>query len=402
MRTVFTFLLLVFFSTKSLTAQENFSTQPWESQFVTEDVDRFWEAFDQMEAKGAQAFQEYIDAGTPGLKGFIDYRIINADSLYSMVQRRKADYLAKKNVLKDLPLYKKRIQAIYAAMKFWYPEAKFPPVYFVMGRFNSGGTISESGIILGAEMQSDLKGLPGLVAHELIHFQQKYTQDRQPTLLEHSLHEGTADFIGELISGEHINSSASTYGKRYRDRLSKEFVLLMEGTDFSNWLYGNINRNDGRPNDLGYWMGYCLAKAYFDKKEDKLNALKTLLDYKNTAQIVEEGGYLKPYQSIVSKLSEEEKKAIMHWLPKEMEVTIAVQAPAGTETVFIAGNHPNLGNWDAGKVSMQAQGNNRFAITVKTFENANFKFTKGYWAGEARVRDNPNYNNLMLDGKSKH
>ena len=49
-------------------------------------------------------------------------------------------------------------------MKYWYPEAVFPPVYFVVGRFNSGGTVSEAGVILGLEKQQNLDGLSGLVA----------------------------------------------------------------------------------------------------------------------------------------------------------------------------------------------------------------------------------------------
>jgi hypothetical protein len=88
---------------------------------------------------------------------------------------------------------------VYQALKELYPEATFPPVYFVVGRFNSGGTVSKKGLILGVEMMKDLEGLVPLVAHELIHFQQK-----QPllgtTLLEQGVLEGGADFMGELIS----------------------------------------------------------------------------------------------------------------------------------------------------------------------------------------------------------
>ena len=46
-------------------------------------------------------------------------------------------------------------------------------------------------------------------------------------LLLQSLNEGSADFIGELISGEHINSTAFNYGEEHQDALCKEFVLLM-------------------------------------------------------------------------------------------------------------------------------------------------------------------------------
>ena len=142
------FTILFFPCSLSITAQENFSNNPLEAEFVTEDVDRFWKAFDEMEDTGKNTFQAYIDDGTIGLKGFIDNRILGADSLYAMVQSRKIDYLKSRDLLEDLESKRKKIRSIYAAMKYWYPEAVFPPVYFVVGRFNSGGTVSKDGVIL--------------------------------------------------------------------------------------------------------------------------------------------------------------------------------------------------------------------------------------------------------------
>lgn len=276
----------------SLPAQNNYSDSPLNARFVTEDVERFWEAFEKMEELGSKAFEAYIEQGTDGVKGFVPYRIINADSLYQMVQGRKNDYLRSKNVLEDLENKRKRIRAIYAAMKYWYPDAVFPPVYFVVGRFNSGGTVSEAGIILGTEMLKDLEGLPGLVAHELIHFQQRLQGDY--TLLLQSLNEGSADFIGELISGEHINPKAFTYGEKHREALCKEFVSRMDQQDYSDWLYGTTGKDD-RPNDLGYWMGYQIVKAYFDKQDDKHAAIRSILTISDAQTFVKDSGFLEPY-----------------------------------------------------------------------------------------------------------
>ena len=47
--------------TLGLKAQENFSKNPLEAQFVTEDVDRFWQAFDEMEKTGENTFEVYIE-----------------------------------------------------------------------------------------------------------------------------------------------------------------------------------------------------------------------------------------------------------------------------------------------------------------------------------------------------
>lgn len=274
-------------------SQENYSQNPLEAQFITEDVDRFWQAYEEMQRTDKNTFQAYIDQGTPGLEGFIENRILGADSLYAMVTKRKDDYLKSRNLLDGLEAKRKRIQSIYAAMKYWYPEAVFPPIYFVVGRFNSGGTVSEAGVILGVEMQQNLDGLPGLVAHELIHFQQ-INLGESNNLLFQSIIEGSADFVGELISGEQINGEAFMYGEAHEDSLCKEFVQVMEKNNYSDWLYGTSGKDD-RPNDLGYWMGYKITQAYFYKQEDKIQAIQDILHVKNPRSFLEESGFLDNY-----------------------------------------------------------------------------------------------------------
>lgn len=285
------FITSLLYSITSLGQNNNhYSTDPLHAMFITEDVDRFWQAFERMDEQGSQAFEEYINKGTPGLQGFIPYRIINADSLYNMVKKNQEAYMKSKNALKDLESKEKRIKSIYAALKYWYPESVFPPVYFVVGRFNSGGTISDAGIILGAEMQKDLEGLPGLVAHELIHYQQK-NNFKKATILSQSLKEGIADFIGELISGENINSKAYQYGEKHQGELKKEFVEVMDNEDFTDWLYGTSGK-DNRPNDLGYWMGYKIAQSYFEKQENKKQAIYDILHMSSPLEFLNASGFL--------------------------------------------------------------------------------------------------------------
>src|SRR5258708_10664877 len=86
---------------------------------------------------------------------------------------------------------KDSIHTYYGRLAALYPDAAFPPVYFLIGQLNSGGTVSDSGQLIGAELHgadastptdelSDYErrvmghvdGLPGIVAHELMHIQQ--------------------------------------------------------------------------------------------------------------------------------------------------------------------------------------------------------------------------------------
>ena len=312
---VVVFLSLVISNISIAQDQIWFSNDPLEAKFVTEDVDRFWEAFEKLNEKGSQTFEEYILKGTPGLKGFIPYRIISADSLYSKVIRSKEKYIQSKGVLKDLGKKEKRIKAIYSTMKYWYPYSKFPPVYFVVGRFNSGGTISDAGIILGTEMQKDLEGLPALVAHELIDFQQR-NEYKKHNLLSQSIVEGSADFIGELISGETVDSLAYyQYGRTNLKVLKTEFVQLMNGEELEDWMYGTSGKDD-RPNDLGYWIGYEIVKSYFDKQEDKKQAIFDILAHSNQYQFLKESGYLNEELEIVA---DKQKLTLKEYLNKQIE-----------------------------------------------------------------------------------
>lgn len=272
--------------------QEKYSDIPSDAKFVTEDVERFWQAFDKMDSLGQDTFEEYIANGTAGVKGFIKYRIESSSALYKTVKERKSDYLKSRDVLKDLETKKQEILDIYNALEELYPSAVFPPIYFVIGRFNSGGTVSDAGIILGTEMMKDLNGLPGLVAHELIHYQQN--SKGKTTLLSQSLKEGSADFIGELISGTHINKEAFEYGEAHSERLMEEFVKRMKKKDLKDWLYQTSGKDD-RPNDLGYWMGYKITAAYYNKQEDKKEAISQILNIQNPLEFTKKSGYLDKY-----------------------------------------------------------------------------------------------------------
>ena len=177
-------------------------------------------------------------------------------------------------------------------MKYWYPESKFPPVYFAMGVFTSGGTVTENGLIIGTEMLNNLDGLPGLIAHELIHFQQKFGDS--PSLLNQSILEGSADFIGELISGEHINMKAFNYGRQHEGDLCTEFIKVMNDEDYNDWLYSTTEKDD-RPNDLGYWMGYKIVESYFNNHSDKHKAIFEILHVQDAQKFLKKSGYLDEY-----------------------------------------------------------------------------------------------------------
>src|SRR5262249_38212949 len=158
------------------------------------------------------------------------------------------------------------IRASLRKLKSLYDDAVFPNVYFLIGCMSSGGTTADAGLLIGAEMygrtadtpeeelddwfkqvSKPVELIPHIVAHELVHYQQKYPKGER-TLLQASIKEGSADFIAELISGKHINTHLHDYANPRERELWAEFKRGMDGTDMSNWLYQGESSKD-RPAD---------------------------------------------------------------------------------------------------------------------------------------------------------
>lgn len=284
---------------------------PLKTQIVTSDLDNFWKAFEKAKPNYDPAiFQElYINPGSKGVEGFMEGRIVSAKNLAKEVATHPKYFETLKQSTDQIAGMKQQIVASLVKLKDYYPNAIFPPVYFVIGGLSSGGTSSDDGLIIGAEMygltptvpkeelddwlQTVIKPVaevPHIVAHELIHFQQSYDGG---TLLNACLKEGSADFIAELISGKHINQHVHDFANPHERELWEEFKTRMLKDDYSGWLYSS---SPGRPNDLGYWMGYQISKAYFDKSTDKKVAVAAILNIKDEEKFLEESGYAEKFK----------------------------------------------------------------------------------------------------------
>jgi uncharacterized protein YjaZ len=137
-------------------------------------------------------------------------------------------------------------------------------------------------------MYPDPSRLPAIVAHELIHFQQAPTPG-QRTLLEQSFREGAANFVSEMIAGVHINTEAQHYGLAHEHELWLEFKEKMSGTNYSGWLYGDPPGE--RPADLGYFVGYRIAQAYYARSADKTAALRDIIRGLDASTVLARSGY---------------------------------------------------------------------------------------------------------------
>jgi hypothetical protein len=162
-------------------------------------------------------------------------------------------------------------------MKSLYAAASFPDIYFIIGAFTSGGTVTNRGLLLGVNQASndskvplnelssrqrtrvnDIKVLPNLLGHELIHFQQGGMKG-DTTTLSYAIKEGMADFIGELISGNTANPVLFSWAKGKEKQIWSKFTKDMYYDRYSNWIANSQQATADNPPDQGYWIGYQIV-----------------------------------------------------------------------------------------------------------------------------------------------
>jgi len=297
----------------SSSPSSSFSTEPEAAPIITADLDRFWEAFDASNSSTrAQVLREkYLDPGSEGLQAFAERRIGSAGRLAAAVNRYEPYYRSTRAPMRRVSALEPEIRSSYRALDSLYADALFPSVYFVVGRMSTGGTLSEAGILIGTEIYArtpdapvdgltdwhravtrPVEDVPHIVAHELIHVQQRQPSERR-SLLGQSISEGAADFIGEMISGRTINEHVYDWAEPREAALWAEFQERMTGTNYRGWLYDGADLTD-RPADLGYWMGYQIVEAYYDRVTDKRQALRDILAVRDFEAFLDASGYAPP------------------------------------------------------------------------------------------------------------
>lgn len=294
-------------------------TDPERAVFVTSDIANFWKAYDAGGANGSTAaFQtEYLDHASPGLKDFIASRSVTAASLAAMVSkypRYFADIRASTLRLANDATVQGRMRDGYRRIKSMYAPAVFPPVTFLIGRFSTGGTTSTNGMLVGLEFFSitpttpldelgqfqrdnvrPLDSLPVIVAHEHAHILQAHAggllSKASKNLLDQALIEGSADFIAYQVTGANINGRLWEYAIPKEAALWAEFKSVMHGTDLSRWLYNQGSATADRPGDLGYFIGYRIAEAFYNRTADKNLAVRAIIEVANSDLFLTQSGY---------------------------------------------------------------------------------------------------------------
>jgi hypothetical protein len=270
----------------------------------TNDVELFYGIYDAADgAPNGQALQHgYIDAGSDGVREFVPYRIKSGEDLAETIAKKRDVYKHARDCMSALPAVKAKLAGAFQRLAEIDPEATFPPVTILIGRDNSGGATGKSGVLIGLEvvcrsswLQPDLtERLYHLIAHEYGHVEQfpHGGENATPnTVLKQSLVEGGAELVAELISGQVSNIHLQRWTKGREHEIDEQFLAEQDSKDLSHWLYKGPGTPEA-PGDLGYWVGYRIAKAYYLKASDKRLALKTLLELKDPKAILADSGWM--------------------------------------------------------------------------------------------------------------
>ena len=302
----FVLIAFVFFLLLSCNNEET-------TQIISSDIDNFWVAYDKINAtndtilKRKYLKEHFIDKASIGQKKMFALRNYTPKEYLDVIKKYPKFWTSlRKNTLDFKPHNAEILKGI-SKLRAVYPEMKNSSVYYTMGAFRSPGTGVDSTLILGSEFAlgdltinttefkgdkehiiayhniDPLKYLQSLSIHEYIHTQQNFPVYN---ILSWTLYEGIAEFIGTHLTEQKSPWSAFKYGPENEKFVKDTYEhQLFDSGNMDNWLWSNNNQFGHR--DLGYYVGYSIAKIYYENSKDKSLAIKQLieLDYEDETEV---------------------------------------------------------------------------------------------------------------------
>jgi hypothetical protein len=269
----------------------------------TGDVDLFYRVYDKADGHptAEQLQREYLDQGSEGLHLFARLRNITGQRIADTLATNPSLYADAKRCLAVLPQARERLETALHTLGRLYADARFPPVTIAIGR---GKPVAigapDTGIQVGLEalcaidwLNPDIEDrIVHVLAHEYAHVQQvrahALSEKETPTVLEISLLEGIAEFVGELTAGQVAYSRNAAAAVGHELEIEIRFAADIDKTDLSDWAY---NATPDTPGDLGYWVGYRIAKAYYRNAPDKRQALREILEMDDAKDFLARSGW---------------------------------------------------------------------------------------------------------------
>jgi hypothetical protein len=256
-------------------------------EIQTEDIARFYDIYDRTNGQptAAQLQRFYVKPGSEGLRHMMQARNVNAERIARALVDQPELYTNARTCLAALPRIRERLRSSFENLLRRYPGASRPPITILISR---GRPVAIAGP--GTGVQVALEALCSetaarylgadiedrfvyLIAHEYIHVHQAPEQPN-PTVLERALQEGIADFLGELISGGISNVAVHQIARGRELEIEERFAADLNRRDLSAWFDNTTTEDVGQ---LGYWVGYRIAKAYYSSAPDQQAAIRRMI-----------------------------------------------------------------------------------------------------------------------------
>lgn len=272
-------------------------------EIQTGDVDRFYRLYDAAGGAptAAQLQRDYLDRGSPGLARFAKMRRITGERIAEANAKTPGLYVEARACAAALPGIRSRLADALGRFAEIYPQASMRPVTITIGRGKPVGVADAEGVMIGLEALCAAHSLnPDIadrfvyvIAHEYVHVEQSVIglPEDGMTVLHAALAEGGAEFIGELISGSvaYRHLIAATRGREAEMEAAFR-VDIDKPAEGSRWLYNGLGTADW-PGDLGYWVGYRIAKAYYRNAADKRAAIRDIIAMEDPHALLAASGW---------------------------------------------------------------------------------------------------------------
>jgi uncharacterized protein YjaZ len=279
------------------------SAQQNNSDFVTTDIDNFWQAYDKIVATKdtVQQYQHlnqlFLDKATPGQKAMIEARHYTAKEYLKAITDRPQYWLTIRANTNKAKAFASDIEANILKLKKLYPQARPAKIYFTVGVFRSGGTTKDNMVLIGSEIaftDENIKQMVFTNVHEYVHTQEKTTDAN--TILGQSVLEGVAEYLAVKATGQPSSAPAIAYGYAHNDQVREVFAHQLFNNTYGIWMYNSMENEFNNTRDLGYYVGYAICEDYYNKAKSKQQAIKDMieLDYNDEtalAKFVDESGY---------------------------------------------------------------------------------------------------------------
>ena len=275
--------------------------QSAETMIHTDDVDLFYKVYDAADGHptAEQLQRDYLDAGSEGLHNLAKLRNVSGVRIADTLSKHPELYVKARGCTAALPRVRERVEVALRNLVRLYPQARTPPVTIAVGRGKPVGVGSPvTGLQIGLEALCSAEWMnPNVedrfvhvIAHEYAHVQQvrELVDDEHPTVLERSLTEGAAEFVAALTSGKTGYAHFDALTKGREREIETAFVADVDQTELSRWV---DNSTMEKGNDLGYWVGYRICKAYYQRATDKRQALREILELSDPHAFLAKSGW---------------------------------------------------------------------------------------------------------------